>query len=101
FYEFVSLFESINKDKKQYLRYYFMICHPGDDENEIMLLKDNISRLKNIEQFQVFTPTPMSMSSSMYWTGLNPWTREKIDVVRDYKTKKKMKRIILKRLEHK
>lgn len=98
FYEFVSLFESMNKDKKQYLRYYFMICHPGDDENEIMLLKDNIPRLKNIEQFQVFTPTPMSMSSSMYWTGLNPWTLEKIDVVKDYKTKKKMKRMILSRI---
>ena len=98
FYEFVSLFESMNKDKKQYLRYYFMICHPGDDQNEIMFLKDNIPRLKNIEQFQVFTPTPMSMSSSMYWTGLNPWTLEKIDVVKDYKTKKKMKRMILSRI---
>ncbi|MBU1614071.1 DUF3362 domain-containing protein, partial [bacterium] len=61
-------------------------------------LKDNIPRLKNIEQFQVFTPTPMSMSSSMYWTGLNPWTLEKIDVVKDYKTKKKMKRMILSRI---
>ena len=78
-----------------------MICHPGDDENEIMLLSDSISRLKNVEQFQVFTPTPMSISSCMYWTGLNPFTIEKINVVRDYKTKKKLKRIILKCLEHK
>ena len=101
FNEFVSFFASVNKDKKQYLRYYLMICHPGDDENETMLLRGSISRLKNIEQFQVFTPTPMSISSCMYWTGLNPYTLEKINVVRDYKTRKKMKRIILKCLGRK
>ena len=95
FNEFISFFESVNKDKKQYLRYYIMICHPGDSEKEIVVLKDNISRLKNVEQFQVFTPTPMSISSCMYWTGLNPFTLEKIKVVHDYKTKKKLKRIIL------
>jgi hypothetical protein len=31
----------------------------------------------------------------MYWTGLNPFTLEKVKVVYDYHTKKKMKRILL------
>ena len=52
-------------------------------------------KLKNIEQFQLFTPTPMTASSCMYWTGLNPFTLEKIPVIYDYNTKKKIKRIFL------
>lgn len=100
FDEFISFFESVNKDKKQHLKYYIMICHPGDSEREILILKDRISRLKNIEKFQVFTPTPMSISACMYWTGLNPFTLEKIKVIHDYKTKKKLKRIMLECIKH-
>lgn len=97
FDEFSSYFTAINERKKQGLRYYFMVGHPGDNLNEVFFLRDIIKkkRLENIEQFQVFTPTPMTISSCMYWTGLNPFTGEKIDVVYDYKTKKKLKRIML------
>jgi hypothetical protein len=74
-----------------------MIGHPGDTISEVLFLRDIIKKkhLENIEQFQLFTPTPMTMSSCMYWTGLNPFTGKKIDVVYDYNTKKKLKRIIL------
>lgn len=95
FDEFVSFFESINRDKKQSLKYYLMICHPGDDEQEIMKLKNKIRNLSNVESFQVFTPTPMTNSTCMYWTGINPMTMKKVEVIHDYKTKKKLKRIIL------
>jgi hypothetical protein len=37
----------------------------------------------------------MTVSSCMYWTGLNPFTLEKVKVVHDYNTKKKMKRMLL------
>ncbi len=95
FNDFLSLFKSLNKNNKQFLRYYFMIGHPGDDQDEVLLLKKRLYSLKNIEQFQVFTPTPMTISTCMYWTGLNPFTMESVDVVRDYKTKKKLKRMLL------
>ncbi len=97
FDEFLSYFTAINKQKKQALRYYFMIGHPGDTIGEVLFLRDIIKKrhLENIEQFQVFTPTPMTISSCMYWTGLNPYTGKKIDVVYDYNTKKKLKRIML------
>ena len=74
-----------------------MIGHPGDDFNEVSRLYEKIKKknLKNIEQFQLFTPTPMTVSSCMYWTGLNPFTIEEIPVIYDYKTKKKIKRIFL------
>ncbi len=97
FDEFLSYFTAINQRKKQGLRYYFMIGHPGDTLSEVNFLHDIIKKrhLENIEQFQLFTPTPMTMSTCMYWTGINPFTGRKINVVYDYHTKKKLKRIML------
>jgi len=97
FDEFLSYFTAINQRKKQGLRYYFMIGHPGDSVNEVLFLYDLIKKrhLENIEQFQLFTPTPMTISSCMYWTGINPFTGRKINVVYDYHTKKRLKRIML------
>jgi radical SAM superfamily enzyme YgiQ (UPF0313 family) len=97
FDEFLSYFTAINQRNKQGLRYYFMIGHPGDTLSEVIYLHDIIKKrhLENIEQFQLFTPTPMTMSTCMYWTGLNPFTGQKIPVVYDYHTKKRLKRIML------
>ena len=97
FDEFLEYFVAINERKKQELRYYFMIGHPGDTISEVLFLRDIIKKknLGNIEQFQLFTPTPMTISSCMYWTGLNSFNGKKIDVVYDYNTKKKLKRIML------
>ncbi len=97
FDEFLSYFTAINQRTKQGLRYYFMIGHPGDSLSEVLYLHDIIKKrhLENIEQFQLFTPTPMTMSTCMYWTGLNPFTGQKINVVYDYHTKKRLKRIML------
>ncbi len=97
FDEFLSYFSAINERKKQALRYYFMIGHPGDSFHDVVYLHDFIKKrhLNNIEQFQLFTPTPMTRSSCMYWTGYNPLKGKKIDVVYDYHTKKKLKRIML------
>jgi uncharacterized radical SAM protein YgiQ len=94
FDEFLSVFNSVKG--RQQLRYYFMICHPGENMKTMRELVNKAKKLRNIEQFQMFTPTPMTISSCMYWTGLNPFTLEKIDVVHDYKTKKQMKREFLK-----
>jgi radical SAM superfamily enzyme YgiQ (UPF0313 family) len=97
FDEFLSYFTKINTETKQALRYYFMIGHPGDSLSEVLYLRDIIRKkhLENIEQFQLFTPTPMTMSTCMYWTGLNPFTGTPIDVVYEYGAKKKLKRIML------
>ncbi|MDD5253655.1 MAG: YgiQ family radical SAM protein [Candidatus Nanoarchaeia archaeon] len=96
FDKFMEYFKSINKNTGQSLKYYFMICHPGDDEVEIKILLDRVGKLKNIEAFQIFTPTPMSVSSCMYYTGMNPFTMQPIKIVYDYHTKKKMKTMMLK-----
>lgn len=95
FDKFISLFNSFNPDGKQSLKYYFMICHPGESKETLQLLISKAKKLKNIEQYQIFTPTPMSISSCMYWTGLNPFTLKSIKVIYDYNTKKQMKREFL------
>jgi len=95
FDEFIRIFNSLNKQKKQFLRYYFMVGHPGDNRNEVMLLKRKISNLINVEQFQLFTPTPMTLSTCMYWTEMDPRTLKKIDVVKDFRGKKTLKRMLL------
>ncbi|PIN87218.1 YgiQ family radical SAM protein [Candidatus Woesearchaeota archaeon CG10_big_fil_rev_8_21_14_0_10_44_13] len=101
FDEFKSLFESINAPKGQELKYYLMIGHPGDDLSEILILREKIGKLKNVEQFQFFTPTPMTVSSCMYWTGMNPYTMERVKIIYDYNTKKKLKRALLGHIEKK
>lgn len=96
FDKFVEYFGSINRRSGQSLRYYLMIGHPGDDEVEIKVLLDKAGKLKNVETFQIFTPTPMSVSSCMYHTGMDPFTMQPVKIVYDYHTKKKMKTMMLK-----
>ncbi len=91
---FIDYFNSINKKSGQYLAYYFMIGHPGDDMEETRKLKSKMKELK-VDSFQLFTPTPMTVSTCMYYTGLNPYTLKPIKVVYDYNTKKKMKNVLL------
>ncbi len=94
--DFILHFERLNPDGKQSLRYYFMIGHPGDDEKEVLALVDEIKKLRNVEQFQLFTPTPMTPSTCMYWSGIDPSTGRPVDVIHDYNTKKKMKTHMMK-----
>ena len=44
-----------------------------------------------MEQVQDFTPTPMTTSSVMFWTGLDPRTMKPVFVERDQKAKKAQK----------
>lgn len=46
-------------------------------------------QLKNAELVQIFTPTPMTVSTCMYYTGLNPKTLEKVYVPYSFAEKKK------------
>lgn len=91
--KFISIHKEINKNTKQGISYYFMIGHPGDNIEETKKLKQKLKEL-NAEAFQVFTPTPMSDSTAMYWTKMDLEFKP-IDVIYDYKTKKEMKRIML------
>lgn len=63
---------------KQFLSYYLMAAHPGCKEDDMKRLKAfALKELGTIpEQVQVFTPTPSTYSTLMYWTGKDPFTGE-------------------------
>jgi uncharacterized radical SAM protein YgiQ len=76
------------------LSFYFMTAHPGSSMKEALELKEKIKQLKNAESVQIFTPTPMTVSTCMYYTGLNPKTKTPIYVPYSFKEKKDQKRIL-------
>lgn len=80
---------------KKELAFYFMIAHPGSTMKEAEELAKAVKKMNNTETMQVFTPTPMTVSTCMYYTGLDPKTREKIHVPYTYHEKKMQKRAVM------
>ena len=89
--EFRRLFYKYSKNKE--LSYYYVSAHPGSGEKEANELKEIIKEDKNPEAVQIFTPTPMTISTCMYYTGLDPKTKKKIYVPYTYREKKIQKNL--------
>lgn len=85
FEEFRRRFLAVNRElgKKQYLIPYFMSGHPGCTVEDMVELAEYI-RDNDLytEQVQDFTPTPMTVSTCMYYTGINPFAMEKVHVAK-------------------
>ena len=90
FHEFKRIFDKINakKNLKQQIIPYFISSHPGSTLESMAELAAE-TRLLNfhLEQVQDFTPTPMTMSTEMYYTGINPETGKNVYVARSMKDK--------------
>ncbi len=97
--EFKKRFEKLNKNKNQFLTYYLIAAHPGCDIEDEIKMKQFVSKelQTNPEQVQIFTPTPSTYSTLMYFTELNPWTGEKLFVEKNIGRKEKQKRVIIER----
>jgi len=97
--KFRDNFLQINKEqrKKQFLTYYLIAAHPGCREEDMYRLEEYTSKeLKlNPEQVQIFTPTPSTYSTLMYYTGINPFTGKAIYVERNLKKKGRQKGIVV------
>lgn len=98
FEKFLKKFTEINKKlcKKQYIVPYFIVAHPGSDKKEGLSLKNYIT--KNhiaIEQIQIFTPTPMTRSTCMYYTGKDPSCLKEIYIPGSVKEKEEQKHMLL------
>jgi uncharacterized radical SAM protein YgiQ len=96
--EFRDCFLKISREKgkKQFLTYYFLAAHPGCTETDMKRLRAFVSKNLKLtpEQVQIFTPTPSTYSTLMYYTGLDPFTGEKIFVEKDPVCKKRQKDIL-------
>ena len=83
---FVDKYFALNKQygMNQYLVPYLMSSHPGSTLKEAIELAEYIREMGyNPEQVQDFYPTPSTLSSVMYFTGLDPRTMDKVYVPTD------------------
>ena len=102
-----TLFEELNRNfnkicRENGLRYqlipYFISSHPGCREADMRALSQKVlGKLHfTLEQVQDLTPTPMTLSSVMFYTGENPYTGEKVFVARNQEDKKRQKQYFFK-----
>jgi len=83
---FCKKYAEINKKlgKPQYLVPYLMSSHPGSTLKEAIALAEYLRDLGYMpEQVQDFYPTPSTISTCMYYTGVDPRTMEKVYVAND------------------
>jgi len=96
---FKDIFEQLTVEagKPQFLTYYLIAAHPGCSEDDMRRLWVFTSQKLNIhpEQVQIFTPTPSTYSSLMYYTEKDPFTGEKMFVEKETGRKERQKRVLV------
>ncbi len=103
-----AMFERLNADFRRIcgeerLPYrlipYFISSHPGCTERDMRALSQKVlGKLHfTLEQVQDLTPTPLTLSSVMFYTGENPYTHEKVYVARSQEEKRRQKSYFFKK----
>ena len=90
FETFKKLFDRINQEAglRQQLIPYFISSHPGCHEEDMAELAVITKRLDfHLEQVQDFTPTPMTVSTEIWYTGYHPYTQEPVFCARSKQEK--------------
>ncbi|MDE5901619.1 MAG: DUF3362 domain-containing protein, partial [Muribaculaceae bacterium] len=90
FHRFKQLFDKVNQREglRQQLIPYFISSHPGcreEDMAELAAITKNLDF--HLEQVQDFTPTPMTVSTEIYYTGIHPYTGKPVYTARDEREK--------------
>lgn len=96
--EFSELFAqaSAHYNKDQYLVPYFLVGHPGSDLHDAIELAVYLKRHKlRPRQVQEFIPTPMTVATAMYYTGIHPMTKQPVNVVQSGHEKRLLKSLAL------
>ena len=95
--KFVNRYFELNKqlNMNQFLVPYLMSSHPGSDLNAAIDLALYVKKMGYTpEQVQDFYPTPGSLSTTMYYTGFNPLTGEKVYVPKTQREKNMQRALI-------
>ncbi len=85
FERFKTIFDRINREEglRQQIIPYFISSHPGCRNEDMAQLADITRRMGyRLEQVQDFTPTPMTVATEMWYTGLDPYTLQPVYVAR-------------------
>lgn len=91
FYKFKKIFDRTNKDfgLNQQLIPYFISSHPGCRAEDMAELAVKTKELNfHLEQVQDFTPTPMTLATEIYYTGIHPYTGLEICTAHDPEQKR-------------
>jgi uncharacterized radical SAM protein YgiQ len=95
---FLALFEEIDRrmPRRQFLTYYFMAAHPGCTIEQMHALRSYAERRLHLvpEQVQIFTPSPSTFATLMYWTGIDPFSGAPLFVERGLRAKIAQKEIL-------
>jgi uncharacterized radical SAM protein YgiQ len=98
--EFKRRFDQMNSalNKKQFLTCYFIAAHPGCTMEDMLRLRQFIHRILKFapEQVQIFTPTPSTYATLMYYTETDPADCRPLFVEKDNRKKKEQKNLLLK-----
>ncbi|HOJ88875.1 MAG TPA: YgiQ family radical SAM protein [Pseudothermotoga sp.] len=99
FLEFRDRFERYARSlgKKRYVIGYFIVAHPGETmrENEHLrrFIEEELSY--HPQQIQIFTPSPGTLSTAMYYSQIDPFTEEQLYVEKSLKMRNLMKQRII------
>ena len=90
FYKFKRIFDDVNQKTgmRQQLIPYFISSHPACKEEhmaELAVITKNLDF--RLEQVQDFTPTPMTLATEIYYTGIHPYTGEEIFTAKNERDK--------------
>nr|WP_312578573.1 YgiQ family radical SAM protein [Sedimentibacter sp.] len=95
--KFVERFycESKKQNKEQYIVPYFISSHPGSRLKDAIELAEYIRDIGHIpEQVQDFYPTPGTLSTCMYYTGINPLNGDEVYIPKSIE-ERKMQRALM------
>ena len=95
FHSFKKLFDQANKKAglKQQLIPYFISSHPASTVVEMAELAVDTKELGfRLEQVQDFTPTPMTLATVIYYSGIDPYTMQPVYTARSQNEKLNQKR---------
>ena len=97
---FKKLYEKFNRKykKNQFLTYYFIAAHPGCNDTDMKNISHKVFKELKIkpEQVQLFTPTPSTWSTAMYYTETDPFKKKKLFVEKNMKAREKQKKYLQK-----
>ncbi|MBL7714507.1 MAG: YgiQ family radical SAM protein [Bdellovibrionales bacterium] len=91
FDQFVSYFKEVSDEvgKEQYVVPYFISGFPGTTHDKMEKVYDYLREKGwNLQQVQAFIPTPMTLATAMYWTGIDPMSKKPLFVAKNWDDRK-------------
>ena len=96
---FRDLFRKLTAEagKEQYLTCYLIAAHPGCTQTDMEALRRFAGRELSLhpEQVQLFTPLPATISTLMYHTGRDPWSKRRLFVEKSAAGRELQKKILV------